>query len=72
MPRTNIPSPSPFAPVIAFSSAVRAGNLIFVSGTVGRDANGNFKADIYGQTKQALANIEGVLKQAGASPARGS
>ncbi len=69
MPRTNIPSPSPYAPVIAFSSAVKAGNLIFVSGTVGRDAAGNFEAGIYGQTKQALANIEAVLKQAGASMA---
>ncbi len=65
--RENIPSPSPFAPVIAFSSAVKAGNLIFVSGTVGRDAEGHFEANVYGQTKQALANISAVLVSAGAS-----
>ena len=67
MPRENIPSPSPYAPVIAFSSAVKAGGFVFVSGTVGRDANGNFEAGAYGQTKQALSNIEAVLTQAGAS-----
>lgn len=65
--RRNIPSPSPFAPVIAFSAAVSVGNLVFVSGTVGRDADGRFGPDAYAQTKQALANIAGVLEQAGAS-----
>jgi enamine deaminase RidA (YjgF/YER057c/UK114 family) len=67
MTRTNIPSPSPFAPVTAFSAAVRAGNQVFVAGTVGRDAAGRFAPDVYSQAKQALANIEAALQAAGAS-----
>jgi enamine deaminase RidA (YjgF/YER057c/UK114 family) len=65
--RQNVPSPSPFAPVTAFSAAVRAGNQVFVSGTVGRDPEGRFAADVYSQARQALTNIEGALAAAGAS-----
>ena len=65
--RENIPSPSPYAPVFAFSAAVKAGVLVFVSGTVGRRPDGSFSESRYEQTKQALANIESVLLQAGAS-----
>jgi enamine deaminase RidA (YjgF/YER057c/UK114 family) len=65
--RRNIPSTSPFAPVIGFSSAVRVGNLIFLSGSVGRDSNGRFASDVYSQTRQALANIASTLEAAGAT-----
>lgn len=65
--RENIPSPSPFAPVFAFSAAVKAGGAIFVSGTVGRRPDGVFPDSRYEQARQALANIEQVLQQAGAS-----
>lgn len=65
--RENIPSPSPFAPIFAFSAAVKAGGTIYVSGTVGRRPDGSFPDDRYGQTKQALENIASVLAQAGAS-----
>jgi enamine deaminase RidA (YjgF/YER057c/UK114 family) len=64
--RENIPSPSPYAPVLAFSAAVKAGGVIFVSGTVGRRPDGTFPDSRYEQAKQALANIEAVLQQAGA------
>ena len=67
MTRQNIPSPSPFASVTAFSAAVRVNNLVFVAGTVGRDANGKFEPEVYSQAKQALSNIEAALEQAGAS-----
>ena len=67
MTRQNIPSPSPFAPVTAFSAAVRVGNLVFVAGTVGRNSDGSFPPYIYGQTRQALANIATALEAAGAS-----
>ena len=40
--RQNIESQSPFAPVFGFSAAVKAGNMIFVSGTVGRRPAGTF------------------------------
>lgn len=65
--RENIPSPSPFAPVFAFSAAVKAGGAIFVSGTVGRRPDGVFPDSRYEQARQALANIEQALQQAGAS-----
>ncbi|MGE0687307.1 MAG: Rid family hydrolase, partial [Dehalococcoidia bacterium] len=65
--RENIPSPSPYAPILGFSAAVKAGNYVFVSGTVGRRADGSFAEDVYEQTRQALENIGAVLAQAGAS-----
>ena len=65
--RQRVSSNSPYEPVIAFSRAVRAGNLVFVSGTVGRDAVGQLKAGVYEQAKQAIANIEAALVEAGAA-----
>lgn len=57
------------APVGAYSPAVRAGNLLFVSGQVPRDPRtGELGADdIAGQTRQVLHNLEQVLRAAGAS-----
>ena len=53
---------------LPFSSAVRAGDFIFTSGTVGvRDAQGNPVAGIEAQTRQCLENIKRVLEKAGAS-----
>ena len=67
--RRNISSNSPYEPVVGFSRAVRAGDTIYVSGTVAWDANGNLAGvgDIYAQAKQTIANIEAALVQAGAS-----
>ncbi|MBI4187872.1 MAG: RidA family protein [Chloroflexi bacterium] len=51
-----------------FSSAFRAGDFIFVSGTVGaRDANGNAVEGVQAQTRQVLESIKRVLEKAGAS-----
>jgi 2-iminobutanoate/2-iminopropanoate deaminase len=52
----------------AYSPAVRAGNLLFVSGQVPRDVRtgellGN---DIRAQTRGVLGNLRGVLEAAGA------
>ena len=65
--RQNVPSPSPFAPKVGFSAAVRVGSYVFVAGTVGRRPDGSFPADVYSQAKQALENIGAALTQAGAS-----
>jgi enamine deaminase RidA (YjgF/YER057c/UK114 family) len=35
-----IPSPSPYAPTIGFSAAVRAGDWVLVSGTTAADSDG--------------------------------
>lgn len=52
-----------------YSQGIKTENLIFVSGQLGiNPANGELIGeDIASQTKQALTNIESILKQAGIS-----
>ena len=54
-------------PAGAYSPAVRAGNLIFVSGQLPRDPRTRqvVGADITTQTRQVLTNVELVLTAAG-------
>jgi 2-iminobutanoate/2-iminopropanoate deaminase len=56
-------------PSMPYSHCVKAGNLLFIAGTVGVDpANGKLKGDsIREQTEQALRNMETILKAAGSS-----
>ena len=50
----------------SYSQAIVAGNLLFVSGTVGRDMKtGRWPDDVEGQCEQALENLDAVLKEAG-------
>ena len=67
--RRRVSSVSPYEDVIGFSRAVRVGELVFVSGTVAWGPDGKLvgKGDVYAQAKQTLANIEGYLRQAGAT-----
>jgi len=67
--RKNVFSVSPYEDVIGFSRAVRVGDLVFVSGTVAWGPDGKLvgKGGVYAQAKQTLANIEGYLRQAGAT-----
>jgi enamine deaminase RidA (YjgF/YER057c/UK114 family) len=67
--RQLISSGSPYEPVFGYSRAVRAGNQIFVSGTVAWGEDGKLTAagDMYGQAKQAIRNIERALNEAGAT-----
>ena len=55
-----------------FSRAVGCGPWVFVSGTIGRDPQTGAiaKGDMYAQTRQVLANIDALLKQAGLTPER--
>lgn len=52
-----------------YSAGIRAGNLIFTAGQLGMDpATGKFvSAEISGQTRQALKNLQAVLEAGGAS-----
>lgn len=54
---------------LPFSTAVRVGNLLFLSGMIGNKPGTRELADtgIAGQTRQALENIKGVLAGAGSS-----
>jgi len=60
---TNAPS-SPL-----FSQGVRAGSQVFISGTTGIDPSTGRMAgeSIQAQTRQALANCEAILREAGAT-----
>ena len=68
MERQRISSSSPWEGPVAFSRAVRAGNMVFVSGTVGADAEGHAvdAHSAYFQAIKALQRIEEALKEAGA------
>lgn len=51
-----------------YSQAVKAGNLIFVSGQLPIDAStGEMPSDIKAQTAQSIKNIKAILGEAGAS-----
>jgi enamine deaminase RidA (YjgF/YER057c/UK114 family) len=67
--RIRVSSDSPYEPLIGFSRAVRAGDTVYVSGTVAWGPDGKLvgRGDVYAQAKQAIANIEAALRQAGAS-----
>ena len=52
---------------IRYAPAIKAGNTIYVSGQIGRDANMQLVEDREAQIVQAFDNLELVLEAAGAS-----
>ena len=50
-----------------YSPAVRAGDLLFVSGQVGARADGTPEPDLEAQVRLAFDNLDGVLSAAGVS-----
>ena len=68
MNRQLISSGTPWEASVAYSRAVRAGNLVFVSGTTASDEQGQTVSvgDAYSQTQFIFRKIESALKEAGA------
>lgn len=50
-----------------YSAAVRAGDLLFVSGQVGSREDGTAEPDFEAQVERAFANLSAVLEAAGGS-----
>jgi reactive intermediate/imine deaminase len=65
--REEIRVPSLSEPISHYADAVRAGELLFVSGVVPVDAGGALVGgdDVVAQTRQVLANLGAVLAAAG-------
>ena len=63
-----ITGPGPWPDRYTFSPAVRAGNLLFISGTTATDDDGRLVApgDIAGQARHIFLKFERLLKAAGA------
>ncbi len=60
-------TPDTAHPTKGYSHAARIGDLVFVSGQVSQDVEGNIvgKGDVKAQTEQVFANLRAVLESAG-------
>jgi reactive intermediate/imine deaminase len=52
---------------LPFSSAVRVGDILYLSGVIGTGGDGRLAPGIEAQTRQAMDNISAMLKRAGRS-----
>jgi 2-iminobutanoate/2-iminopropanoate deaminase len=69
MTRSPIHTANAAPPAGPYSQAIRAGDLLFVSGQLPLDSNGALvgAGDIKAQTRRALDNIAAILREAGSS-----
>jgi len=68
MPVERVTSPKIKEPAGKYSHAMRAGNLLFISGQTGRDPDGTItiKGDVKAQARMALSRIQELCRAAGA------
>jgi 2-iminobutanoate/2-iminopropanoate deaminase len=67
MKRSEIRVPALPEPISHYTDAVRAGDLLFVSGCVPVDGRGNLvPGDVLAQARQVFRNVRAVLEAAGA------
>jgi 2-iminobutanoate/2-iminopropanoate deaminase len=63
--RLHVPAPAPGAPPRPYTSGVVAGDILYLSGTVGNDPKTGVPPPVFGDAvKQAIANQTEVLKAA--------
>src|SRR5439155_1965712 len=58
-------SGSKWEPIIGYSRAVRSGNIIAVTGTVGINADGSYSPSMADQTRRSLAIIRTAIEALG-------
>jgi enamine deaminase RidA (YjgF/YER057c/UK114 family) len=63
--RRTASSGSKWEPVMGYSRAVRAGNLIAITGTVGINADGTYSPSLADQTRRSLAIIRAAVESLG-------
>ena len=63
--RRTASSGSKWEPIMGYSRAVRSGNLIAVTGTVGINADGTYPQGIGEQTRRSLAIIRAAIEALG-------
>src|SRR5213592_860468 len=64
--RQCISSGAKWESIVGYSRAVRSGNIIAVTGTVGINADGTYSKSMGEQTRRSLAIIEAALNALGA------
>ena len=63
--RTCASSGSKWEPIMGYSRAVRSGNIIAVTGTVGINADGTYSKSLGDQTRRSLAIIGAAIESLG-------
>lgn len=66
--RLTASSGSKWEPLMGYSRAVRSGNFIAVTGTVGVNADGSYSPSLEAQTRRSLAIIRAAVHSLGGKP----